>query len=396
MQLEARDPKVRDLARLYDAAYLAKRQGRFEDAIATQRALLRGCRDVAGADRYALASACIQQLADVTGGELAADELAFAEETAAATESGDEPGWIVRFALASALTKQDPAAAMTWLDAANAMRRAKIVYNADQMDLMFQALMDTFDGEAIARLSQSGGRSPKPIFVVGLPRSGTTLVEQILASAPGVHGAGELTAIADLARDIHAKEGGWPLGAARLTPGRVTRLATAYLVHLHKLAPKAERVVDKMPGNAQNVGLILSLFPNARILHVRRDALDACFGCYRQLFRGDVSYCYEQTELGRYQRGLERILDHWKQAAPGRIFEVNYESLVRNFEEEARRLVDAAGVEWSDACLNFHETDREIDTASSVQVRRPINAAGIGSSRPFRPYLEPLATALAA
>ena len=396
MQLEGRDPRTRDLAALYDAAYRAKRQGRIDDAAAAHRELLAGCRRIGGPDRDALASASLQQLTDLVDGALTDAEVAFAETVADATADGSEPGWIVRFALANALMKRDAASAMVWLEAANGMRRAALAYDAGQMDRLFAALAETFDAATIDQLSATGGRSPKPIFIVGMPRSGTTLVEQILASAPGVHGAGELTAIADLARDVHDKEGGWPRGAAALAPRRVTQLATAYLVHLHKLAPNAARVVDKMPGNAQNVGLILSLFPNARILHVKRDPLDACFGCYRQLFRGEVRYCYDQTELGRYHQGLMRLLDHWKAAAPGRIVEVDYQALVRDFEPEARRLVAAAGVDWSDACLEFHKTEREVDTASSVQIRRPINAAGVGAAEPFRPYLRPLEAALAA
>ncbi|MEQ9125396.1 MAG: sulfotransferase, partial [Alphaproteobacteria bacterium] len=216
-------------------------------------------------------------------------------------------------------------------------------------------------------------------------RTAPPLDAQDRASAPGAQGARDLTALADVARNSPEPEGRWPAGAGRLAPGRVTQLATAYLVHIHRLAPKAERVVDKMPANAQNVGLILSLFPNATIIHTRRDPLDNCFGCYRQLFRGGVDYCYDQEELGRYHQGLMRLLDHWKAIAPGRIVEVDYRTLVEDFETEARRLVDAVGAPWSDACLAFHETVRDIDTASSVQVRRPIFTSGIGSADRFRP-----------
>ncbi len=396
MELEGRDPRVRELAALYDAAYTDKRMGRLDDALAKQREFLAGSQTIQGPDRAALASVALQQLCDLTDGNLRDEELALGLDIAAATADGSEAGYIVRFALAHAEMERDPAAAMQWLDTANAMRRAEVSYDPDAMDRVFQELADTFDHPTIERLSATGGRSPKPIFVVGMPRSGTTLVEQVLASLPGVHGAGELTALADLARNIQQEEGRWPMGAANLTPGRVTRLATAYLVHIHKLAPKAERVVDKMPANAQNVGLILSLFPRATILHIRRDPLDNCFGCYRQLFRGSVDYCYDQTELGRYHQGLSRLMDYWKAAAPGRIVDVDYAALVQDFEPEARRLVAATGMEWSDACLEFHKTEREIDTASSAQVRQPLFTKGLGVAEPFRPYLQPLEAALAA
>jgi len=396
MQLERQDAERMALVALYEAAHAAKRRGQADMAAGLLRELLPRADALDGPDRAALGAATLHQLSDLAAGDLAEDELAFAEALAEETAAGGEAGWIVRFALAQARMGGDPAAAMAWLNDANAMRRAVIDYDAGSMDRVFAALAATFDGETIGRLSKTGGRSPKPVFVVGMPRSGTTLVEQVLASAPGVHGAGELTALADLARNIHGTEGGWPGGAARLSPRRVTQLATAYLVHIHGLAPKAERVVDKMPANAQNVGLILSLFPNATIIHTRRDPLDNCFGCYRQLFRGGVDYCYDQEELGRYHQGLMRLLDHWKAIAPGRIVEVDYRTLVEDFETEARRLVDAVGMPWSNACLAFHETEREVDTASSVQVRQPLFTSGIGSAGRFRPYLAPLEAALAA
>jgi hypothetical protein len=248
----------------------------------------------------------------------------------------------------------------------------------------------------IERLGATGGRSPKPIFIVGMPRSGTTLVEQILASVPGIHGAGELTVMADLGRNIQKVEGRWPGGCADLTPARVTQLATAYLVHLYKLAPKAERVVDKMPANAQNVGLILALFPKATILHIRRDPPDNCFGIYRQMFGGAVDYAYDQVELGRYHQGRMRLMDFWKREAPGRIVEINYPDLVQNFEEEARRIVAATGMPWFDACLEFHKTEREIETASAAQARQPLFTTGLGSAPRIKPYLGPLAGGLAA
>lgn len=396
MHLEGSDPKARPLVAVYQAAYDLKKSGRIEEATAQYRAVVQGARDIRGADRSSLLSVALQQVADVADDGLTAEEQALGEEVAAATTDAGEAGWIVRFALGHAAMGRDPATAMQWFDAANAMHRQTLTYNADTADRLFEMLADVFDQPTIERLRQTGGRSPKPIFVVGMPRSGTTLVEQILASVPGIHGAGELTTIAELARNIQSEEGAWPAGAASLSQSRVTRLATVYLVHLHKLAPKAKRVVDKMPANAQNVGLLLSLFPRATILHVRRDPLDVCFGCYRQLFRGDVGYCYEQTELGRYHQGLERLMDHWKAAAPGRIVDVSYRKLVENFETEARALVAATGMEWSDACLEFHKTERQIDTASSKQARQPLFTTGLGNAEPYRPYLQPLAAALAA
>lgn len=397
MELDGREPKAIELAELYRSAGVAKRSGRFEEAIAGFRKVADGALGLCDQNRVALAAGALQQLSYFADGALTEAEIRIAEDLAAATIDGGEAGWVVRFGLGQAYAERgDPAAAMRWLDDANAMRRAAITYSADAMERLFLLLARTFDGETIARLSALGAPSPKPVFVVGMPRSGTSLVEQILASVPGVHGAGELTAVAELARDVNAKDGGWPAGAAGLTAGRVRWLTTAYLVHLHKLAPKAERVVDKMPANAQNVGLILSLFPGATILHVRRDPLDNCFGCYRQTFGGEINFAYDQTELGRYYRYLDWIMDHWKAAAPGRIVEVNYTELVQNFEPEARRLVAAMNMPWSDACLEFHKTERQIDTASAKQARQPLFTSGLGAAEPYRPYLQDLEASLAA
>ncbi len=396
MQLDQQDEQTTALVRTYDAAARLKRQGRIEDAAAGFRALLDGAARVKGFDGHRLAAVAIQQLADLKSGRLTDPELAQAEAIAAALPEGEEAGWAVRFGLGLAVSRQDPAAAMAWYDAANAMKRQTVAYDADAMDRVFETLARVFDPALIARLAPGSAGSPKPVFIVGMPRSGTTLVEQILASAPGIHAAGELTAISDLCRNIHSVEGDWPAGADRLTPARARALANAYLIHLHKLAPRAERVVDKMPANAQNVGLLMALFPNAAILHVQRDPLDTCFGIYRQLFAGGVDYAYDQTEIGRYHQGLMRLMDHWKAAFPGRIVDVSYPGLIADFEVEARRIVAATGMPWSDACLEFHKTEREIDTASAVQARRPLFKSGIGAADRFRPYLGALEAALAA
>lgn len=397
MELDAREASAVELVRIYESAGAAKRIGRFDEFVDGMRAVVVRSRTLSPENRVAVASAALQQLSYYADGALTDEEIDDAEAVALLASDFEEAGWVVRFALGQAYAERGEAAvAMGWFDEANALRRAAIRYDANAMDMLLTSMARTFDAETIERLSKSGAPSPKPVFVVGMPRSGTTLVEQILASAPGVHGAGELTALGFLARDIQAKEGGWPFGAAHLDAKRVHELCTAYLWHIHKLAPKAERVIDKMPANAQNVGLILSLFPNATILHVRRDPLDNCFGCYRQTFSGEVNFCYEQTELGHYYRGLERLMAYWKAAAPGRIVDVDYAALVQDFEPEARRLVAATGMPWSDACLEFHKTERQIDTASARQARQPLNSAGLGSAEPYRPFLQPLESALAA
>lgn len=396
MELEGRDRRVRPVVALHDAAHAAKREGRIGEAVSGYREMLRRAGAVLGPDRLALQATALHQITTLSPGALTAKDLATAEGVAAETAHGGAPGWTVRFALGQALGDDDPSQAFAWFEQANEMRRAALYYDADMMDRLFDALIQTFDASTVERLRAAGDASRRPVFIVGMPRSGTTLTEQALASLPGVHGAGELKAMAAVAKCIHEERGGWPFGAAKLSAGDVAGLAGAYLGEIAKIAPDAERVVDKMPANVQNVGLILSLFPNATILHMRRDPMDVCFACYRQLFSGNVDYAYDLEEIARYHNGTLRLMAHWQAIAPDAIHEVSYQRLVLDFEGETRRLSEAIGVPWSEACLDFHKTKRPIDTASAGQARRPLYTTSLGVAARFGTALKPLERALAA
>jgi hypothetical protein len=230
--------------------------------------------------------------------------------------------------------------------------------------ISFDALIHSFDVGMIDRRSSTDGQDLKPIFILGMPRSGTTLAELIIASILGVHGAGERSTVANLARDVYKDEGAWPCGAQTLTLERADALRANHIATLAKIAPDAVRVAGKIPMNFQNLGLILTLLPNAKILHIDRDAADTCFNCYRHLFTGDVSFSYDQHDLVRYHTNYVRLMQHWRMAAPGRIHDVSYRGLIENLEDEARAMVDAIEMPWSDAALAFHKTERQNATAS--------------------------------
>jgi hypothetical protein len=238
-----------------------------------------------------------------------------------------------------------------------------------------------FTPATMRRLSGAGDPSRAPIFVLGMPRSGTSLVEQILASHPDVHGAGELT-LFDRAIDEVGREDPAALG-------------TRYLELLAAIAPLGQRVVDKLPSNFRHVALIHLALPRARIVHTMRDALDTCFSCYVTLFTGRQDFSYDLTEAGRYYRAYEALMAHWRMLLPpGIMLDVRYENLVADLEAGARRLLAFCDLPWNDAVLRYYESARPVRTASYRQVRRPIYATSVGSAQRYRSELQPLVDAL--
>jgi hypothetical protein len=224
-----------------------------------------------------------------------------------------------------------------------------------------------------------------PLFVVGMPRSGTTLVEQIFGAHPEVYAAGELAALpAAIAALLAAPE-----------PRDLAVAGRTYVETVRPLAPQARRIVDKLPANFLRAGLIHTMLPNARIVHVRRDPLDTCVSCYTTLFEGRQDFSYDLAELGRFYRAYLGLMEHWRAVLPAdRFFEIDYETVVADLEGSARRLIAFSGLVWDDACLRFNAGRRPIRTASKTQVRRPIFTTSVGRAQPYRPFLQPLIDAL--
>ncbi|SOE99412.1 Tetratricopeptide (TPR) repeat [Burkholderia sp. OK233] len=300
------------------------------------------------------------------------------------------------FALGKAyLDIQDPERAFHHLDTGNRQKRSTFSHDAAATGQWMERVAKAFTPELYARLQGMGEPSALPVFIVGMPRSGTTLIEQIVSSHPQVTGAGELSAL----RLVVEGSGFFPDRVKALAgegDGQFFRqLGEAYLSRVTPLAQGRGRLVDKMPGNFLHAGLIPLILPGARIIHARRDPVDTCLSCYTKLFSGEQPFAYNQTELGRFYRHYERLMTHWREVLPSdRFIEVDYEAVVEDLEGEARRLVDFLGLPWDDACLNFHDNRRVVRTASVNQVRQPIYTTSKGRWRTYAGYLGPLLDAL--
>ena len=305
----------------------------------------------------------------------------------------------LQFALGKALMDVgDADGAFAHLQAANRLKRSTFAYDVQGDVRAFAAMARVFDRPFLDRHAGAGDPTPAPIFVLGMPRSGTTLVEQILASHPAVFGAGELDALMDAVADQLGHD--LPLETlvgrfADLEADDFRTLAQAYLAAAAAVPTGAERFTDKMPANFRLIGLIGLILPNARILHCTRDPVDTCFSCYTKQFSGQQDFAYDLEELGVYYRAYETLMAHWRAVMPSsRLMDVRYEALVDDLEGEARRLVAFCGLPWDAACLDFHATARSVRTASANQVRKPIYRTSLERWRPYERHLAPLVQAL--
>ena len=261
----------------------------------------------------------------------------------------------------------------------------------------FDEVSTVYDAGFLGQATGSGNDSEVPVFIVGMPRSGTSLVEQVLAAHPRVHGAGELDeipALLDSMPDL-AGTGALPPGVIRaLGQDDLAALARRYLAHVESLAPDADRITDKMPSNFQHLGFIQLLFPKARIIHCRRDPMDTCLSCYFQDFSGHHPYATDLEATGAYHRAYQRLMQHWAEVLKMPMLEIDYERLVDDFEPACREMIDFCGLEWHDACLDFHRSKRLVVTASSEQVNRPLYSASVGRWRNYEDHLSALKKAL--
>jgi len=318
--------------------------------------------------------------------EIAALETMLTEERAASTADRTQ----LHFVLANAyLRSGENAKVFPHLREANRLKRSTINYDADTMERYLEAIAAAFPAR---ETSGAGSDAAAPIFIVGMPRSGTTLVEQILASHPKVHGGGELRAMSAVAKEWAEKKGKiYPFFAEDMTPDEFHAFGLDYVARVGTPPDGKERTVDKMPSNALFAGLIHRALPNARIVFCQRNPLDTCFSCYTTQFTGQQNFAYDLGEPGRYHRAQDALMAHWRQTIPDANFlEVRYEDVVDDLEGTAKRLVAFCGLEWSADCLRFHESTRPVRTASMLQVRKPLYRNSIDRWRPFRSELGPL------
>ncbi len=314
----------------------------------------------------------------------------------------DRDAILLHYALAKAYTdRQEAPKALAHLNSGSRLKRAHLNYDSAVDERYMAAIAAAFPAEHFERLrisAAAAGRvaSELPVFILGMPRSGTTLVEQILASHPNVHGGGESAYIEVLVKELDAVNAGrvYPNGVANLAPERLTTLAQRYLGML-SVQTDTLRITDKMPYNFLHIGLIHTILPRARIIHCIRDPLDTCMSCYSKLFRHGHEFSYDLGELGHYYRSYAKLMAHWRSVIPpDRFIDVEYENIVDDTEGQARRLVDFCGLPWADACLRFYETQRTVRTASLHQVRQPVYRASVGRSKSFGSGLALLREAL--
>ena len=286
--------------------------------------------------------------------------------------------------------------AFGFLQQANTLQRATFDYDVAHDAAFFDRLRTSFDASRLAQSDGPGANDPTPIFVLGMPRSGTTLVEQILASHPQVHGAGELSLLDEIAASC-SPDGAFadfPAQAAQLDARALAELGDRYLAEVRQRDPAASFVVDKKPVNFRLVGLIRLILPAARIVHCRRDPMDTCLSIYKNFFATHNAFAYDLAELGQYYRLYNSLMAHWLAVSGDAILEVRYEDLIANQRPESERLLAHCGLPWDDACLQFHKTERVVRTASAVQVRQPIFTSSVELWRRYERHLAPLRQAL--
>jgi hypothetical protein len=292
----------------------------------------------------------------------------------------------LHFALAKAYEDVGrPAEAFSQLLDGNALKRRQIAYNEANALGMFDRVRAAFTPELFRTWQNVGHPSPAPVFVIGMARSGTTLVEQILASHQHVFGGGELKHFEEAAQAILRKFGDtptFPEAVSDMTDDDFSALGAHYLARIERLDPNALRITDKMPSNFVFAGLIHLALPNATIIHTIRDPVDTCLSCFSKLFMEGQDHTYDLAELGRYYRQYQALMAHWHTVLPpGRVLDVRYEDIVADLEGQARRLIAHCGLNWDPRCLDFHQTERPVLTASAAEVRQPIYNSSVGRWR---------------
>jgi tetratricopeptide (TPR) repeat protein len=321
------------------------------------------------------------------------DEITTMENNVENEKLPDETRVNFNYALGKAYEDRgDYDLAFACYDRGNQLRRPNESYDPVQTELVHDQIIETITPELLAENAGYGCPDPDPIFIVGLPRSGSTLIEQILASHSQVDGTHELP---DLPRIIKAINEQRPQGkgypqALKLYGKELVELGRQYLDWAARHRKDAPYFTDKLPNNFSGAGLIALILPNAKIVNARRHPLDSCMGCYKQLFYKGQSFTYDLVELGEYYLEYQRMMDYWHEIMPGKVLDVQYEDMVADQENQTRRLIDYCGLPWEDQVLRFYETDRAVNTASSEQVRQPIYSGSVQSWRRFEAHLGPL------
>ncbi len=304
------------------------------------------------------------------------------------------------FALGKALEDRgDFESSFRYYERGNALKKSESDYSAEFVERNTAQQIEVCTREFFDARRGVGCPAPDPIFIVGLPRSGSTLLEQILASHSRVEGTMELSEIATYTVDLEghnrdATRRRYPGVLAELPPEEFARLGERYISDTRVYRTGKAFFIDKMPNNFRHLGFIHLILPNAKIIDARREPMACCFSNFKQLFASGQEFTYSIEDIARYYRSYVELMDHWDRVLPGRVLRVEHESVVEDLEGNVRRILDYCGLDFEPACLEFYKTERSVRTASSEQVRQPIFKEGLDQWRRFEPWLEPLRTAL--
>ena len=281
------------------------------------------------------------------------------------------------------------------LDCGNKIKNKQSKYSTEKMDRELQAQIDVCNEPFFEKHGNGGYETKDPIFILGLPRSGSTLIEQILASHSMIDGTLELPNILSMAQslrgdDIYGKEGNYPKSMKDLSLEERIQMGKTFIDDTSMHRKDAPRFTDKMPNNFRHIGLIHLIMPNAKIIDARRYPLDCCFSMFKQLFAQGQEFTYGLAEAGSYYNSYVKLMNHWDEVLPNKILRVNNEDIIDDLEGQVTRMLEFLELPFEDSCITFYETDRSVRTASSEQVRKPINKSGMGRWKPYAKHLEPL------
>jgi len=378
-----------DPATLTSKGHALKTTGKQEDAVASYRAAIAAKPDHGDA-WYALANLKTWRFEegeiDAMREQLERPDLGFMDKVH------------LSFAVAKALEDRGQyEESFRHYETGNELKRRQARYDADVMSRELQAQADHCTPDLFARHAGSGHDAPDPIFILGLPRAGSTLLEQILASHSQIDGTLELPNILALAHRLRGRKAGqsrYPQVLHELEREQLEQFGRDFIENTRIHRQGAPFFIDKMPNNFRHIGLIQLILPNAKIIDARRAPMDCCFSGFKQLFAEGQEFTYGLHEVGRYYADYVALMEHWDTVLPGKVLRVSHEDVLDDVEAQTRRILEFLGMPFEDACLDFHKTERAVRTASSEQVRRPINRSGQDAWKPFEPWLDSLKAAL--
>ena len=380
-----------DPVTLTSRGHALKTQGQTEDAIDSYRRAIK---------KYAAHGEAYYSLANLKLFSFSDEEIQAMEAQESNLGISHQSRIYLNFALGKAYEDKSLFdKAFMFYERGNAFKKSQSRYKASDLTAEFKAQTEVFDDAFIASHANTGFTSPDPIFIVGLPRSGSTLLEQILASHSQVDGTMELPNMLALAQKLRRGE---RMSAVNHYPGILKELPAEQFFEFGEKFIDETRVhrgsapffIDKMPNNFRHVGLIKLMLPNAKIIDARRHPMGSCFSGFKQLFAEGQEFTYGLEEVGTYYRDYVELMDHWDKVLPGQVLRVQYEEVVADLDTQVRRILDYCGLEFEESCINFHETDRSVRTPSSEQVRQPIYQSGVEQWKNFESNLDPLKQAL--